>query len=130
MRVSVFGLGYVGCVSAACLAQQGHDVVGVDVSQSKVDLVLRGVAPVVEERIGELTADVVAAGKLTATTDSARAVAETEISLVCVGTPSSPNGSLSTVYLERVAQALEMPTSRAPTIGIAVVAAGAAPSCH
>jgi GDP-mannose 6-dehydrogenase len=104
MRVSVFGLGYVGCVSAACLAHRGHDVIGVDVSPAKVDLVNRGVAPVVEERIGELTEQVVADGRLRATSDTVGAVAETEISLVCVGTPSASNGSLSTIYLERVAE--------------------------
>ncbi len=104
MRVSVFGLGYVGCVTAACLAQRGHHVVGVDVNPAKVDLVSRGIAPVIEERIGEVTAEVVGDGRLRATTDVAQAVAETEISLVCVGTPSAANGSLSTVYLERVAE--------------------------
>ena len=102
MKISVFGLGYVGCVSAACLAARGHEVVGVDVNPTKVDLVSRGQAPVVEERIGELTADVVRTGALRATTDVAAAIAATEVSLVCVGTPSAPNGSLSTVYLERV----------------------------
>ncbi len=104
MKVSVFGLGYVGCVSAACLAELGHSVVGVDVNPTKVDLVGQGIAPVVEERIGELTERAVRDGRLRATTDVAAAVAETEISLVCVGTPSAPNGSLSTVYLERVAE--------------------------
>jgi GDP-mannose 6-dehydrogenase len=104
MRVSVFGLGYVGCVSAACLAARGNDVVGVDVNPTKVDLVTAGQAPLVEERIGELTAEVVAAGSLRATTDVAAAVAASEVSLVCVGTPSAPNGSLSTAYLERVAE--------------------------
>ncbi|MEC3976546.1 nucleotide sugar dehydrogenase [Amycolatopsis sp. H20-H5] len=104
MRISVFGLGYVGCVSAACLAGQGHEVVGVDVNPVKIDLVRDGKAPVVEERIGELTAEVVASGALRATTDVAEAVAASDISLVCVGTPSAPNGSLSTVYLERVAE--------------------------
>jgi len=103
MKISVFGLGYVGCVSAACLAARGHEVVGVDVNQAKVDLVLRGQAPVVEERIGELTADVVRSGALRATTDVAATIGATEVSLVCVGTPSAPNGSLSTEYLERVA---------------------------
>jgi len=106
MRISVFGLGYVGCVSAACLAARGNDVIGVDVNPTKVDHVRQGRAPVVEERIGELTADVVAAGRLRATTDVAEAVAATEVSLVCVGTPSAPNGSLSTAYLERVAEQL------------------------
>ncbi|OLF04511.1 GDP-mannose dehydrogenase [Actinophytocola xinjiangensis] len=104
MRIGVFGLGYVGCVSAACLAARGNQVVGVDVNPTKVDLVNRGQAPVVEERIGELTADVVRAGALRATTDVASAVAGTDVSLVCVGTPSAPNGSLSTAYLERVAE--------------------------
>ncbi|WP_327088040.1 nucleotide sugar dehydrogenase [Nonomuraea sp. NBC_01738] len=104
MRISVFGLGYVGCVSAACLASMGHEVIGVDVNPDKVDLIARGLAPVVEERIGELTASVVASGRLRATTDAAAAVAASDVSLVCVGTPSAANGSLSTVYLERVAE--------------------------
>ena len=104
MKISVFGLGYVGCVSAACLAARGHEVVGVDVNPTKIDLITRGQAPVVEERIGELTADVVRSGALRATTDVAEAIGTTEVSLVCVGTPSAPNGSLSTAYLERVAE--------------------------
>jgi GDP-mannose 6-dehydrogenase len=104
MRISVFGLGYVGSVSAACLAAQGHEVVGVDVNPTKVELLQRGQAPVVEERIGELTAEVVGSGALRATTDVTEAVLATEISLVCVGTPSASNGSLSTAYLERVAE--------------------------
>jgi GDP-mannose 6-dehydrogenase len=104
MRISVFGLGYVGCVSAACLAARGHQVIGVDVNPVKVDLINGGQAPVVEERIGELTAEVVESGALRATTDVAEAIAATEVSLICVGTPSAPNGSLSTVYLERVAE--------------------------
>lgn len=104
MRISVFGLGYVGCVSAACLAARGNEVVGVDVNPTKIELITSGQAPVVEERIGELTREVVAAGALRATTDVAAAVAATEVSLVCVGTPSAPNGSLTTTYLERVAE--------------------------
>jgi len=104
MRISVFGLGYVGSVSAACLAERGHEVVGVDVNPTKVELLSRGQAPVVEERIGELTAEVVASGALRATTDVAEAIKNTEISLICVGTPSAANGSLSTAYLERVAE--------------------------
>ncbi|QXV63205.1 nucleotide sugar dehydrogenase [Amycolatopsis sp. TNS106] len=104
MKISVFGLGYVGCVSAACLAGRGHEVVGVDVNPVKIELVASGKAPVVEERIGELTAEVVAAGKLRATTDVRQAIADSEVSLICVGTPSAPNGSLSTAFLERVAE--------------------------
>ncbi|SCK36570.1 GDP-mannose 6-dehydrogenase [Streptomyces sp. AmelKG-E11A] len=104
MRISVFGLGYVGCVSAACLASMGHQVIGVDVNQVKVDLVNDGKAPVVEERIGELIAGVVRTGALRATRDVREAIMESEVSLVCVGTPSEPNGSLCTTYLERVTE--------------------------
>ncbi|MCG5220676.1 nucleotide sugar dehydrogenase [Streptosporangium sp. KLBMP 9127] len=104
MKISVFGLGYVGCVSAACLATRGHEVVGVDVNPVKIDLITRGRAPVVEERIGELTAEVVRTGALRATADVGEAIAATEVSLICVGTPSAPNGSLSTAFLERVAE--------------------------
>lgn len=104
MKISVLGLGYVGSVSAACLASQGHQVIGVDISAAKVDLINQGRAPVVEERIGDLTAEVVSSGALVATTDLAEAVASSEISLVCVGTPSAPNGSMSTAYLERVTE--------------------------
>jgi GDP-mannose 6-dehydrogenase len=103
LKVSVFGLGYVGVVSAACLAAQGHEVIGVDVNPTKVDLVNSGRSTVVEERIGELIEEVVGSGALRATIDVKEAVEETEISLICVGTPSAPNGSLSTAYLEQVA---------------------------
>ena len=101
-RIAVFGLGYVGIVSAACLASRGHSVTGVDVSPEKVDMINQGRSPVVEERIGDLVAEQVGAGRLSATTDSRRAVAESDIALICVGTPSAPNGSLMTTFLERV----------------------------
>ncbi|GLW08788.1 GDP-mannose 6-dehydrogenase [Microtetraspora sp. NBRC 13810] len=104
MRISVFGLGYVGSVTAACLATRGHEVVGVDVNPVKIELIARGRPPVLEERIGELISAVVARGALRATADVEDAVTGSEISLVCVGTPSAPNGSLSTVHLERVAE--------------------------
>lgn len=102
--VSVFGLGYVGCVSAACFAREGHSVVGVDVAPGKVALVNAGKSTIVEEGIGELVAAMVAGGRLRATGDVAEAVHATDISLVCVGTPSRPNGSLDLVYIERVCQ--------------------------
>src|SRR3954469_5973823 len=101
--VSVFGLGYVGCVSAACLAREGHTVIGVDVSRSKVDMINAGTATIVEHGIGELGAGMVPAGRLTATTNVADAVARSEISLVCVGTPSQKNGGLDLAYVRRVA---------------------------
>ena len=104
VNISIFGLGYVGCVSAACFADRGHQVIGVDANPSKVEMVTAGRAPVVEERIGELTAAVVASGALRATTNAAEAVHGSDVSLVCVGTPSAPDGSLSTEYLERVCE--------------------------
>ena len=100
--VSVFGLGYVGCVSAACLASRAHRVIGVDVDTEKVQLLREGRSPVVEETIGDLTAETVAAGNLSVTTDARAAVLATDISLVCVGTPSDPGGGLSTRFLEMV----------------------------
>lgn len=102
LRIAIFGLGYVGAVSAACLASRGCSVVGVDVSHDKVDMVNQGRTPVIEDRIGDLIAEQVAAGRLRATTDSALAVSETDLALICVGTPSASNGSLGTKYLEQV----------------------------
>ena len=104
MKISIFGIGYVGCVSAACLAQAGNDVVGVDVNPTKVDMINSGNSPIVEPDIAQLIAKVVKAGKLKATTDSAAAVSETDISLVCVGTPSKPNGSLDLGYVKSVCE--------------------------
>ena len=100
--VSVFGLGYVGCVSAACLAEKGFNVVGVDVSDAKVALINGGKATIVETGIQELVSAMVAAGRLRATTSAQDAVEATDISLVCVGTPSRPNGSLDLQYVKRV----------------------------
>lgn len=102
--ISVFGLGYVGCVSAACFAKQGHSVIGVDVSEAKVDLVNAGKPTILEEGIAELVAEMRAAGRLRATTDVAEAVRATDISLICVGTPSRPNASLDLSYVERVSE--------------------------
>jgi GDP-mannose 6-dehydrogenase len=104
MRISVFGLGYVGAVSAACLAADGHTVVGVDTNQVKVDLLNQGRSPVVEAGLGELVAEAVAAGRLRATTDCVEAVGSTDLGFVCVGTPSNANGSLDLTYLRRVAE--------------------------
>jgi len=96
-------LGYVGCVSAACLASRGHEVIGVDVNPDKVAMVSSGRTPVVEERIGELIQEQVKSGRLTATTDADFAVSRTDITLVCVGTPATPAGGLQTEFLERAA---------------------------
>jgi len=104
MNVSVFGLGYVGCVSAASFAGDGHHVIGVDVNQGKVDAVNAGRSPIVEPGLEELLAQNVADGRLRATTDTAAAIRDTDVSLLCVGTPSRRNGSLDLSYLERVAE--------------------------
>lgn len=104
MRVSVFGLGYVGAVSAACLARDGNQVVGVDANAGKVASINAGQGPVVEPGLDDLVAAQVASGSLRATTDHASAIAETDVALVCVGTPSRPNGAIDTVHLETVAR--------------------------
>ncbi len=100
--ISVFGLGYVGCVSAACLASRGHRVVGVDVNPDKMSALRQGTSPIVEAEIGDLTAAVVAAGNLVVTSDAHEAVLATDVSLICVGTPSAAGGALLTRYLEEV----------------------------
>jgi GDP-mannose 6-dehydrogenase len=102
VRLSIFGLGYVGCVSAACLADAGNEVIGVDVNPTKVDIINAGRSPIVEEGLDELVANVVKSGALLATTDSTRAVMESDLSLVCVGTPSNQNGSLHLRHVEQV----------------------------
>jgi GDP-mannose 6-dehydrogenase len=104
MRISVFGLGYVGAVSAACLAADGHTVVGVDTNKVKVDLLNEGHSPVVEAGLGELVAEGVSAGRLRATTDCVEAVGATDLGFICVGTPSRANGSLDLAYLRRVVE--------------------------
>jgi GDP-mannose 6-dehydrogenase len=104
MNVSVFGLGYVGSVSAACFAEDGHHVVGVDVNPDKVASLNDGRSPIVENGLDELIQANRANGRLRATTSTAEAVRDTDISLICVGTPSRKNGSLDLTYLERVAE--------------------------
>ena len=104
MRVSVFGLGYVGSVSAASFAADGHDVVGVDVNADKVAAVNAGRSPIVEPGLEEMLQQAVAAGRLRATTSTADAVQATDLSLICVGTPSRRNGSLDLTYLIRVCE--------------------------
>lgn len=100
--VSVFGLGYVGAVSAACLTDRGHIVVGVDVNSDKVSLFNEGISPIVEEGMPELVRKGVATGRLRATTDTAEAITSTDVSLICVGTPSQANGSLDLVHIRDV----------------------------
>jgi GDP-mannose 6-dehydrogenase len=104
MKISIFGLGYIGSVTGASFAAAGHDVVGVDANPDKVALVNAGRSPVIEPGLDELLGKAVADGKLRATADPKEAVRQSELSLICVGTPSQRNGSLSLEYLERVTQ--------------------------
>lgn len=104
MKISIFGLGYVGAVSAACLARDGHTVIGVDLSQVKVDLINAGKTPIIEKDIAELIETASKKNCLSATADVVKAINETELSLVCVGTPSQPNGSLELAHVKRVCE--------------------------
>jgi GDP-mannose 6-dehydrogenase len=104
LKISIFGLGYVGTVSAGCLAREGHEVIGVDPVRTKVDLVNAGRSPVIEAEIGEIIATAVKSGSLRATADQDQALRETELSFVCVGTPSQVNGNLDVAYVRRVCE--------------------------
>ena len=116
MRVSVFGLGYVGCVTAACLARAGHEIVGVDVSREKVEMINAAASPVVEPGLAELLAEVVGARRLRATTSAQEAVTSTALSLICVGTPGRVNGQLDLRAIERVGREIgEALTARGET---------------
>lgn len=102
MNISIFGLGYVGVVSAACLTSRGHKIIGVDVNNVKVEMMDAGRSPIVEKDVPGLLEKAKVEGLLSATTDVWRAICESDISLVCVGTPSRANGSLNTRYIENV----------------------------
>ena len=106
MRISIFGAGYVGAVSSACLAALGHDVVAVDVSVEKVAMLNAGRSPIVEESIDELIAEAVTAGRLRATTDVAAAITATDVSFISVGTPSAADGSVSMAAVQTVLVAI------------------------
>ncbi len=106
MKISVFGLGYVGVVAAGCLAKDGHYVIGVDPNQNKVDLINQGRSPIIESDIGEIVADAVRNGSLRATTSSQEAIENSDISLICVGTPSQINGSLDLRFVRQVCEEL------------------------
>jgi len=104
MKVSLFGLGYVGCVTAACLAKCGHDVLGVDVNADKVGMINAGKSPIIEEGLAEIILESQIGGRFRATTDPVEAVLNSEVSLVCVGTPSNGNGSLDLKAVKAVAR--------------------------
>jgi GDP-mannose 6-dehydrogenase len=120
MNVTVFGLGYVGCVTAACLAEAGHRVTGVDVNPEKVRAVQEGRSPIIEPGLEASIAANRGAGRLVATTSAEEGLAAAELAVVCVGTPSRPNGSLELRYLERVAEQIGHSLARR-TAGLVVV---------
>jgi GDP-mannose 6-dehydrogenase len=121
VKISVFGLGYVGAVSAACFAREGNEVVGVDNNSSKVDIINSGNSPIVEDGIGELIGEMVAQGRLRATADVDDAVNNSDISLICVGTPSNENGSLKLDYVARVCQEIGVAIAKKSSHHIVVV---------
>jgi GDP-mannose 6-dehydrogenase len=106
MNISIFGLGYVGAVSLACLARDGHSVIGVDVDRAKLDMIAAGRTPVVEEGMVDLMASVVANGRVDVTDDVRDAVMRSDVSLICVGTPSANNGSQDQSAVLRLAENL------------------------
>jgi GDP-mannose 6-dehydrogenase len=121
VRVSVFGLGYVGAVSCGCLAQDGAEVVGVDVNPQKAQLINEGRSPIIEDTIGDIVAEGVRRGRLRATTDVEDAIASTDVSLISVGTPSEPNGSLSLTAVRRVAEEIGAALARKSSRHVVVV---------
>ena len=104
MKISIFGLGYVGAVSCACFAKSGHDVIGVDISQLKVDLINKGLSPIVEKDLDAYIKEGVEAKRIIATNDIDYAIANSEISIVCVGTPSQLNGNIDLTYIFKVCE--------------------------
>ena len=121
MKIAVFGLGYVGVVSAACLVRDGHDVCGVDPKTVKVGFLQQGKSPIVEPGLEELIATAVAAGRLAAGSDPAAAVARSDVLMVCVGTPGQANGSLDLSYVRRVVQQIGEQLAQAPAYKVVVI---------
>jgi GDP-mannose 6-dehydrogenase len=120
MKISIFGMGYVGAVSGACLAKLGHQVIGVDTNPKKVELINTGQSPIVEEGISEFVRETVANGSLRATTDAELAVRDSDISFVSVGTPSASNGSLSLAAVEAVSSEIGLALKRKPAMHVVV----------
>jgi GDP-mannose 6-dehydrogenase len=115
VRISIFGLGYVGTVTAGCFAQDGHEVIGVDPFRAKVDLINAGRSPIIEAQIEEIISAEVKSGRLRATSDQDQAIRETELSFVCVGTPSQINGNLDLSFIRRVCELIGDALKTKPT---------------
>jgi len=121
MDISVFGLGYVGAVSAACLAKQGHTIIGVDPVDIKVNMINRGETPIIEKQIGEIIKSMVDNGRLRATANATEAISNSELSLVCVGTPSQLNGDLDTSHVRRVCEQIGALIKHKPSRHVVVI---------
>jgi len=121
VSISVFGLGYVGSVSAACFAHLGHQVTGVDVSSAKVEALGAGRSPIVEARVSELMTEGHESGRLRATRDAEVAVCESDVSFICVGTPSLRSGKLDLGYVERVAREIGAALKQKPSHHVIVL---------
>ena len=121
MKLSVFGLGYVGCVSAACFSNEGHEVTGVDVNPLKVEIINSGRSPIVEPGIEELIAAAVKDDRLRATDDAAAAVANSDVSLVCIGTPGNHNGSLNLSHIKSACRQIGEALARVDRFHIVVM---------
>jgi GDP-mannose 6-dehydrogenase len=104
MKICILGLGYVGAVSAACLAKEGHEIIGVDPEATKVDLINSGRSPIIEKDLPEIIQEQVGRGRLRATSDVAEAVRVSDLAFVCVGTPSLSNGGIDLKYIKRVCE--------------------------
>ena len=118
--ISILGLGYVGSVSVACLADSGHTVIGADVNPTKVDMISEGHSPIIEEGLDDLLKKGVAAGRIRATTDAAAAVRDSSVTFICVGTPSHPNGSLNLNFVRRVCEDIGRALAAGPDYHVVV----------
>ncbi len=121
VKISVFGMGYVGTVSAACLAKLGHDVIGVDVQVHKVEAIQAGKCLLIEPDLEAMVSEAVKAGKLSATTDVTDAVTKSDLSLVCVGTPSEPNGAINLAHVRGVCQEIGQAIASHPGRHVVVI---------
>lgn len=120
MKVAIFGLGYVGCTSAACIASQGHEVIGVDVSPAKADRINAGESPITETGIEALIAEAHAAGRLRAGTAIGADIADADLAIVCVGTPSAPDGAHNMSYIAEVTRQIAAAVARHGAKGLTV----------
>ena len=121
MNISIFGLGYVGCIGLGCLAQSGHRVIGVDINPLKIKLLNRGESPIIETGINQLISEQQNAGRISATTDGIKAVTETDVTFVSVGTPSSSNGHTDTTAIYKVIEEISQGIKQKQSFHIVVI---------